>query len=128
MQWEDIIAMAQDLAASPPPNDLHQILLRSAVSSAYLAAYHALARNNAHLLVGGSEAAHSRPEWSRAYQALGGDRSDQRSQGDYSGYPEAIRAFAAAFLDLHCQRLLAYEDPAATFTVAEARAWVERAT
>lgn len=127
MQWQDIIAMAQDLAASPPSDDLHQILLRSAVSSAYLATYHALARSNADLLVGGSEAERSRPEWSRAYNALGGDCPDRRLQGDYSGYPQAIRDFAAVFLDLHRQRLLADEDPAATFTAAQAQAWVERA-
>ena len=89
MQWQEIIAMAQNLAASPPSDNLHQIRLRSAVSSAYLLAYHALARSNADLLVGASEAERSRPEWSRAYNALAGDCSDQRLQGDYSGYPQA---------------------------------------
>ena len=39
----------------------------------------------------------------------------------------ANEAFAAVFLDLHRQRLLAAEDPAATFTAAQAQAWVERA-
>lgn len=67
MQWQDIIAMAQDLGARSPP------------------------------------------EWSCVYQALAGDCSDRRLQGDYSGYPQAIRDLAAAFLDLHRQRLLADE-------------------
>ena len=67
------------------------------------------------------------PSGSRTYQALGGDCSDQRLQGDYSGYLEAIRAFADTFLELHHQRLLADEDPSATFTAAEAQAWFERA-
>jgi len=58
---------------------------------------------------------------------LGGDYSDQRLQGHYSGYPEAIQAFADTFLDLHHQRVLADEDISATFTAAEAQAWVERA-
>ena len=60
--------------------------------------------------------------------ALGGDDSDQRLQGDYSGYPEAIRMFADTLLALHHHRLLADEDPSASFTAAEAQAWVERAT
>ena len=127
MQWQDIITMAQDLAASPPSDRFHQIHLRGAVRSAYLAAYHALARSNADLLAGGSDAERSRPEWLRAYHALGGDYSDQRLQGDYSGHPEAIRAFADTFLELHNQRLLADEDISVTFTAAEAQAWVERA-
>ena len=127
MQWQDIIAMAQDLAATPPSNRFHQIHLRGAVRSAYLAAYHALARSNADLLAGASDAERSRPEWLRAYHALGGDCSDQRLQGDYSGYPEAVRAFADTFLELHHQRLLADEDISVTFTAAEAQAWVERA-
>ena len=128
MQWQDTIAMAQDLAATPPSDRFYQIHLRSAVRSAYLAAYHALARSNAELLVGDSDTERNRSAWLRTYQALGGDYSDQRLQGDYSDYPEAIRAFADTFLDLHQQRLLADEDPSATFTVAEAQAWVERAT
>ena len=127
MQWQDIIAMAQELAATPPSDRFHQIHLRGAVRSAYLAAYHALARSNADLLAGGSDAERSQPEWLRAYHALGGDYSDQRLQGDYSGYPEAVRAFADTFLELHHQRLLADEDISATFTAAEAQAWVERA-
>ena len=128
MQWQDIIAMAQDLAATSPSDRFHQIHFRGAVRSAYLAAYHALARSNADLLVGASDAERDRPEWLRAYHALGGDYSDQRLQADYFDYPEAIRAFADTFLDLHQQRLLADEDPSATFTVAEAQAWVKRAT
>lgn len=127
MQWQDIIAMAQDLVATSPSDRFHQIHLRSAVRSAYLAAYHALARSNADLLAGASDMERSRPEWSRAYQALGGDYSDQRLQGDYSEYPEAVRLLVDTFLDLHHQRLLADEDPSATFTPAEAQACVERA-
>ena len=128
MQWQDIIAMAPELAATSPSDRFHQIHLRGAVRSAYLAAYHALARSNADLLVGASDAERSRPEWLRAYHALGGDYSDQRLQGDYSDYPEAIRAFADTFLERHHQRLLADEDPSAVFTAAEAQAWVQRAT
>ena len=59
--------------------------------------------------------------------ALGGDRADQRLQGNYSDYPEAIRTFANTFIALHHQRPLADEDPLAAFTAAEAQAWVERA-
>ena len=31
MQWQDIIAMAQELATTPPSDPLHQIHLRGAV-------------------------------------------------------------------------------------------------
>ncbi len=46
MQWQDIIAKAQDLATTLPSDPSHQIYLRGAVRSAY----HALARSNADLL------------------------------------------------------------------------------
>ena len=127
MQWQEIIARAREFATTQPSDPFHQIHIRGAVRSAYLAAYHALARSNADLLAGASDAERSRPEWLRTYHALGGDYSDQRLQGDYSGYPEVIRAFADTFLDLRHQRLLADEDPSTTFTAAEAQAWVERA-
>ena len=128
VQWQDIIAMARDLAATPISAPLQQIHLHTAVHSAYLAAYHALARSNADLLVGASDTERIRPGWLRACQSLGGDYSNQRLQGDYSGHPEAIRMFADTFLALHHQRLLADEDPSATFAAAEAQAWVERAS
>ena len=68
MQWQDIIDMARNLAATPTSDPLHQIHLHTAVRSAYLAAYHALARGNADLLVGASDAERIRPEWLRAYR------------------------------------------------------------
>ena len=127
MNWRELIDLAREHAAAPPSNQLQQTRLRLAVSSAYYAVYHALARSNADLLVGASETERGLPEWRDAYMALRGDHADQRLQGDYSDHPEAIRTLADTFNALHHQRLLADEDPSATFTAAEAQAWVERA-
>ena len=42
MQWQEIIARAREFATTQPSDPFHQIHIRGAVRSAYLAAYHAL--------------------------------------------------------------------------------------
>ena len=114
------------MATTPPSDLLHQTRLRLAVGTVYYAMYHALARSNADLLVEPSEREGSAPEWSRVYAALGGDSAHELMQVDFSRHPEAIRRFVDEFLAAHDQRLLAEEDPLATFTTDQARDWVGR--
>ena len=106
MNWRELIALAREHAAAPPRSQLQQTRLRLAVSSAYYAVYHALAHSNADLLIGAAEAEQRSPEWRDTYMALGGDQADQRLQGDFCNYPEAIKTFADTFIALHQQRLL----------------------
>jgi hypothetical protein len=126
MKWKELIALAREMAATPPSDLLHQTKLRLAVGTVYYAVYHALARSNADLLMGPSKTEGSTPEWDRVDKALGGDTAYDLMQADCSGHPEAVGCFADAFLAVHHQRLLAEEDPATTFTTVEARDGIGR--
>ena len=127
MKWKELIALAREMAATPPSDRLHQTKLRLAVGTVYYAVYHALARSNADLLVEPSETEGSASEWSRVYAALGGDSAHELMQADFAKHPEAVRLFADTFLAVHHQRLLAEEDPVTAFTTDQARDWVDRA-
>ena len=126
MQWKELSALAREMAATPPSDRLHQTKIRLAVSTVYYAMYHALARSNADLLVGPSETEGSAPEWHRIYMALGGDSAFELMRADFSRHPEAVGRFVEEFLSMHHQRLLAEDDPATTFTAAEAQDWIQR--
>ena len=127
MHWEELITLARQHAAASPYENLQQVRLRLAIGCAYYAIYHALARSNADLLIGASEAERGLPEWNTIYIALGGDCAHQQLQGDYSRFAQPIKTFVDTFLALHDQRLLAEEDPEVVFTAAEAQDLVERA-
>ena len=126
MEWQSIIDLAREMAATEPSDHLHQTRLRMAVGSAYYAMYHALARSNADLLIGPFETEGSSPEWSRVHTALGGDSAFELMQADFSLHPEAVRRFVEVFLAAHERRLLAEEDPAATFTADQAGEWIDQ--
>ena len=79
MKWQDLIALAREMAATPPSDHLHQTRLRLAVGTVYCAMYHALARSNADLLIGATDADQRSPEWKDTYMALGGYQADQRA-------------------------------------------------
>ena len=125
MNWQTLIALAREMAATPPSSHLHQTQVRLAVSTSYYAMYHGLTHRNADLLVGASESERALPEWAKTYMALGGDSVNQRLEGDFSDHPEDLRNFAETLAVLHRQRLLAEEDPVVVFTAAEALAWVD---
>ena len=127
MKWKELIDLAREMATTPPSDHLHQTKLRLAVATVYYAVYHALARSNADLLVGPSETQGDTTEWNRVHMALGGDSAHELMQGDFSRHPEAIRRFVDEFLAAHHHRLLAEEDPLATFTTDQAQDWVGRA-
>ena len=127
MEWQSIIELAREMAATPPSDYLHQTRLRMAVGSAYYAMYHALARSNADLLIGPFETEGALPEWSHVYTALGGDSAFELMEADFSRQPEVVRRFVDVFLAAHERRLLAEEDPAATFTAAQVGEWLDQA-
>ena len=127
MQWQNIIALAREMAATEPSGQLHQTRLRMAVGNVYYAMYHALARSNAKLLIGPSETEGSSPEWNRVYTALRGDSAFELMPADFSRQPEVARRFVDVFLAAHHQQLLAEEDPATTFTADQVRDCIDRA-
>ena len=62
MNWQNLIKLAREMAASPPSSPIHQARLRLSVSSTYYTVCRALARSNADTLAGASEADRNQPD------------------------------------------------------------------
>lgn len=97
--------------------------LRRAISTAYYAAFDALARQCADQLVGSSLAKRSLPEWSRVYRALNHGKSEaaldeldpqRRAKarlGQPSSVDQRVRAFCETLEKLRVRRQQADYDP-----------------
>lgn len=99
-----------------------QANLRRAISSAYYAMFHALARQAADLLVGGQNSDKSKPAWRQVYRALEHNPvcNACRDQAMLSKFPKGIEDFANAFVALQRKRHNADYDPYVRFTKSEA--------
>lgn len=101
--------------------------LRRAVSSAYYAVFHALAKECADRLVGTGKN-RSDAAWQQVYRSLEhGFAKQSGANAQKLGFPSAIVNFADTFSDLQRERHAADYDPAASYTLAEARSAIERA-
>ena len=91
--------------------------LRRAVSSAYYALFHCLARECADLLIGGDGSDRSNAAWRQAYRALehGSAKTKCRKREMIAKFPVEIRGFAKTFADLQETRHSADYDPFAQF-------------
>lgn len=97
--------------------------LRRAISTAYYAAFDALARLCADQLVGSSPAKRGLPEWSRVYRALNHGKSEnaldeldpqrraKAKQSQPSGIDQRIEAFCETLEKMRVRRLQADYDP-----------------
>lgn len=88
--------------------------LRRTVSTAYYAAFHALAEMCADEIVGVSPARRALPEWRRVYRALNHGRSRTALDELRSATPRVdlgLRGFCATLAKLHERRLEADYDP-----------------
>jgi len=114
----DLIVTARRLARANPKRP-RQADLRRAVSTAYYAAFHALAGECADRFVGTGHG-RSRGAWRQAYRALEhGFAKDACKQTENLGFPAAITDFAGAFVQLQEERHRADYDPDARYTRAE---------
>jgi len=101
--------------------------LRRAISSAYYAVFHALAKECADRLVG--TASNRRDAaWQQVYRAL--EHGFARHSGESAqklGFPSAIVNFADTFGELQRERHAADYDPSMVCTLADARSAIDRA-
>ena len=124
----DLLQVALDLldAAERRRSSAH---LRHALSTAYYAMFHSLARVSADRLIGHSRADPDRAAWQHVYRAL--QHQHARNQCLRSGaiavQPENIELFAAQFARLQELRHQADYDPAAVFDYAAVRQAVQLA-
>jgi len=120
LQPRDLIATARLLANSGQGKPA-QVHLRRAISTAYYALFHTLARNGADLLIGGHGAAHSKHAWRQVYRALehGVAKNACQNRAIVSQFPRPIEDFASTFVDMQIRRHDADYDPIGKYTKSE---------
>lgn len=94
-----------------------QANLRRALSSAYYALFHCLARDGANLVMGGTGASRSGPAWRQVYRALehGQARKACQRSNIVNRFPNPISDFADVFVSLQEKRHEADYDPDGRF-------------
>ena len=111
MNPEDLIRIARGLAGGAISGTIgrpRQAELRRAVSAAYYALFHALARCCADTLVGATPAIRSRSAWTQTYRALEhGYAKNQCLRPAMDMFPPEIQEFGKAFAEMQRNRTIA---------------------
>ena len=82
-----------------------------AVSTAYYAMFHCLARTCADRLAGSAGAVGNRPMWLRVYRAPEHRQAKTRCENVPSSFPDGVRQFGQTFAELQSKRHFADYDP-----------------
>ena len=120
MNPRDLIKIAHFLATVGVVSSLgrpRQADLRRAVSAAYYALFHSLARCGADTLAGSSSVRRNQASWQRIYRSLEHGLTVRRlnNRSGMRGFPREIQDFGRLFGNLQVQRHRADYDPAASF-------------
>lgn len=128
MRWQDLVAVSNRLTATPHPDTQpSQDSLRRAISTAYYAMFHALARSNADCLAGTPHDPLTEHAWSRIYRGLNHNTARRNLLQDRSLFSLHVQQFADVFAQLQDQRHRADYDPDRSFSRPQALYWIERA-
>lgn len=124
---ESLIATAKKLL----PEDeaaISQADLRRAVSTAYFAVFHALAKASANALVGHEREKRPNRAWIEVYRGLShGSSKDACKKAGPIGFPEEIEGFSDIFVQLQTARKRVDYDPTCKVVTVDARRWVASA-
>lgn len=121
---DGMIEAARSLFASggSPSSDAN---LRRAISTAYYAVFHALAKVCADCLVGTDETIRPKKAWVEVYRGLDhGTSKNACEQARNIGFPDEVKEFAAAFRRLQEARHLCDYDPLVRPTEQETEFYV----
>ena len=110
MEPDHLLQIATDLAEINTRRPRRADLCR-AVSTAYYALFHCLARTCADSLAGSTGTVGNRPMWRRVYRALEHRQAKTRCENVPTGFPEEMREFGQTSADLQSKRHLADYDP-----------------
>ena len=115
-----LISTANRLAYSQSKGRPRQEDLRRAVSTAYYAMFHALARSNANLLVGATPSKRSNRAWRQLYRALDHSQAAKSAnRQELLQFPQDIQDFAVQFAKMQSHRHTADYDPMGSFSKSE---------
>ncbi len=118
MKPHDLIGQARRLIAASPRRP-RQVDLRRAISAAYYALFHAIARTSANILVGTSHADSTSAAWRQVYRSLDHNFAKEQCKKLPQTYSQELRDVAAAFIVLQELRHSADYDPGATFLLGD---------
>ena len=132
MAPDNLISIARHLAAGqvglrrgrPRQTDLCR-----AVSAAYYALFHTLARCGADLLAGATRASRSQPAWEQIYRALehGHAKNQCQNRAGLNRFPPEIQDFAEYFVLMQRHRHQADYAPTTDFSRVEILKMIEQA-
>ena len=126
MKGLELLAQASRLARATKQRP-RRVDMNRAVSTAYYALFHTLARLCADTVVG-TGPLRSRTAWQQTYRALAhGFAKNACAQAPNRIFPPEIKRFASAFVYLQQLRHDADYDPSETFKRAEVISMIERA-
>jgi len=124
---DDLLSLADRLAKASP-NKPRQADLRRAISTAYYALFHALARNVADTMVGVVKKNRSEKAWAHAYRGLDHGFAKSACEAVRNlNFPQQIKDRADAFVELQLARHAADYDPLHRLTRAKAILFVQTA-
>ena len=120
MEAENFVKTARALLPARPGRP-RGTDLRRAVSTAYYAMFHCLARSCADTLIGKSGTVRGTDAWTRTYRALDHNAAKRRCQDAKSiaRFPKNTRLFAKTFVQIQEQRHRADYAPGAVFGKSE---------
>ena len=124
----DLIAAGRaTLIPQPPATQPAQAAIRRAISTAYYAMFHALARNNADVLMDAPNDQLTAESWIAVYRGLDHGHARARLQQNRPKLSADAQNFAKAFSDLQGERHNADYNPVTTFTAESATTWLDKA-
>ena len=120
MDPDDLIDIGRHLAAESVAGDRgrpRQAWLRRAVSTAYYALFHAMARSCADMVAGATPASRSEAAWRQVYRSLehGHARNQCKNKTVMEKFPGEIQRFGQTFVEMQGQRHSADYDPSVTY-------------
>ena len=127
IDWTDLIAAGRaTLTPQPPATQPASAAIRRAISTAYYAAFHALAASNANVLIGSVGDQLTRDAWLRIYRRLDHRHARTQLEHNRANFSATAQIFADLFRDLQNERHNADYNPVATFTTQTATTWLNK--
>ena len=128
INWTDLIVAGRaTLIPQPPSTQPAAAAVRRAISTAYYAAFHALAASNADALIGRAHDQLTADAWIRVYRGLDHGHAKSQLQNNRASLSADSQIFADLFRDLQNERHNADYNPRAMFTVQTAATWLNKA-
>ena len=109
---DELLALAKRLVSNSGKQRPSQTYLKRAVSTAYYAVFHAIAKSNADLFLGVAKSSRSEKAWQQAYRGLQhGSAKSACTEALGLNFPAGIKRCATAFVSLQEKRHSADYDP-----------------